>query len=76
MLLLGKKRVHCLTIAMGFFQYTFELQWNLGGGSSKGAIRVEKNAAVKKHSHIHLSKYIYIFISQDKIMIHKSDITS
>lgn len=34
---------------MGFFQYTFELQWNLGGGSSKGAIRVEKkNAAVKK----------------------------
>lgn len=46
--IIGQKRVHCLTIAMGFFQYTFELQWNLGGGSSKGAIRVEKNAAVKK----------------------------
>lgn len=48
--IIGQKESSLFNNSNGvFFQYTFELQWNLGGGSSKGAIRVEKkNAAVKK----------------------------
>lgn len=40
-------------IKWGFFQYTFELQWNLGGGSGKGAIKVKKICCRKKSMHIY-----------------------
>lgn len=41
--IIGQKESSLFNNSNGvFFQYTFELQWNLGGGSSKGAIRVEK----------------------------------
>lgn len=49
--IIGQKESSLFNNSNGvFFQYTFELQWNLGGGSSKGAIKVEKKKCCRKKS--------------------------